>query len=1314
MLSLRWVCPEKCFLDFQCVLYLTDETPTAQSIVDTQQQRKMSYIDQAKKHLEVGLFDTDDSSDDDSKRFPSSDDDSKKSSSSDDDSDSDDDTSSLAELKPALKKGDRVVAAWWDLIRHESMNTSTGKWFTGKVHAVKEKDRFSGSRASNYGPVRIYDIHFDDGDELEGILDVFVCPEKDYDLENNTSSRDWKGVRNVKDRKSSDRYAKEIGWYVATIGGDEISFSSLYEAMKKLDEYTIKRKKGKVSKSDLNLPNEWKLSKKKKKRGRPKKVDNEDSKPMKKKPKVDMKDIFDDTGSSGDSDEDMEEEPQDESLVAEEEEDGGSETHSKSVKMYTGVYYIKTNKHYRSLFYHRGKQTYAGEYMLKADAAHARDEGCRFFNVHGKNFRGFSFNTAEEYTEARLKEMAARGLSLQDAGTPSEVAAKMQQKRKKWGESSQRNDDADEEESLASDQDEEEESDVGSNLGVGGEQSKYTGVSFIKATRRYRGVIWHDEKSNAAGELVLAADAAHVRDEFCRAMSITNKGFNFNTQRDYEDARAMEITRRGLSLSEASALTEISSKIQTKRTKWGESRQRNDDTDDSPQSSRDDLPLISMKSKRRRSISPHRETVTKTSSDYRGVTYNQREGKHWTVSICYNGKDRFVGVYDLESDAARVYDEVAAILVTNDARNFATKSDHDRARKAEAERLGLSLESIDSFEESMEKAQIYLNSLLSGAENDRERISRKKKAPSPFTPILAERKKRREAPPVENVRGSSKKVAYLNDAMTMKWGRRLPAAGNLFLESYQHSIDEMLGGGGQNSSNTPTGTFASISTVRSADSQEEHEDNLNSGEKIRFDEQESPKYTGLEVNVVGIGEKEKPVERHGNLAGAGHDNQDTAEVELSNNDEKKEAKYTGLTKLKKINRYRSYIYINGKRNSAGDYVLRADAAHARDVFCRSFNVNRSLNFITVDEYEQARAKEIEQRGLSVDAADTLAKTKEWISLSQAAKKIETKKAKWERESRKCTDDLPERKSQSKQATQDDDSDDVSLFSDAKEDEQENFPLIQHSAAVTVAASNVTAATVKPKLSQNLVSVAKEQEDSLEFPLGCHVLWKLQDDSFHRGVVSSAWLDMDPPIQLVYEVGPLDGDGESKQMICASELAFDTHCPVYIKSSPTDDTSLVEGEVLISRTDDTKTFYTILVKKEGNEFQIKQDIPSNLLRFRKITKENVSPLQRVTNGSKSNNEDMHTEPQSQKDPPKQLNSHEKNVNELCDMSILTSNSTIATRDSERMSTPRGRGRSGNGTRWDERSIDIELPNWFVSDNAVKDHLKCKYLWSQNSF
>lgn len=1317
----------------------------------------MSNIDEARAQLEEGLFDTDSSIDDDSVNSSSS------------DEEIDDDTSSLVHLKPALKIGDRVVAAWWDVERGEKKNTSDGQWFCGKVTAVAEMDSFCDSRASDYGPIRAYNIHYDDGDKLDGILDVFVCPEKDHELETTINSKDWRGVRNVKDRSSSDRYSKEIGWFVAMIGGEEKSFATLYEAMKKSDEYTNKVKKGSVRESDLNLPKEWEVPKKKK-RGRPKKVDTEDDNPVKKKKKKpNMKDIFDDTVSE--SDDTMEDAS--ESIAP----DQVETLPGRGEPTYSGVCTIPDKIGiYRSLFYDKEKQRSAGHYMLRADAAHARDECCRELMIVSRN--GPNFNTVEEYKIARTREIAARGLSLNDVGTLSETTAKIQDKKNEFTEEKQNRKEVPGDESEIdsddeSDRDQDEESVVGSKSSSNREQKKYTGVNYIPKIDRHRGRVWLSNKTYSAGDFILGADAAYARDEFCRAKNITNKGFNFNTEKEYKRARAMEIERRGLSSDETGTSADVLGRIQTKRIKWCGNKQRRVETDDSSQSSSDDLPLVAMKTKGRRFISP-KETVAKTSSDYRGVTYNQREGKHWKVSIFYNDKDHFVGVYDLETDAARVYDEVAAILSCNDYPNFASKSDHEQARKREADTQGLSLELIDTFQASLEKAQIYVHSLLCGTVNDDGRVSRKTRSSSPFTPILSDCDTRSDASPVDNVDDSSKKISDLNEAMSLKWGRRLPRSGNLFINTYQRNICEMLGGFVDESSQTPIGTFVSISSLQQADGEEEQEkekdldDGKSAGEYPQgTDTKKSSVDSGDKLidNEVengtneGVAEKEKPFERNETA----QDNQDEVTTEktkpvelhehatsLVNQDEgiqekksdersenrnrtgrdnqcegkdsakKKDVKYSGVVTLKKTNRYRGSMWYKGKRFSMGDFVLRADAAHARDEFCRSFNVNKPFNFNTQKKYELARAAEIAERGLTLVAADTAAKMKDVMTLSEVAGRIQVKKAKWDAESKKADLDaqvLPNKTNQSKQMAQDDDSDDnISLFSDTN-DKQDNFAPSQDSAAVTVAVSNVTAATTKPKLSEmNLVSLEEDQEESLEYPIGCPVLWKLQDDSFQRGEVASAWLNTNQPIGIVYEVEPLQK--ESKQMKCASELTFDTHCPVYLKSSLTDNNTLVEGEVLLSRTDDAKTLYTILLKKETNEFQLKHDVPSDLLTFRKAAKESTSTSQRVTEASELNQPvQLHTvqKPQTKTHSakevkPKLLASPEKEVNSHCDMSISTSNSTISTRDSGRMSTPRGLGgNTSNGGVWDGRSIDIELPDWLVSDNRVKDHLACKYFW-----
>jgi hypothetical protein len=789
----------------------------------------------------------------------------------------DDDDTTMYHLKPALQEGDEVWAGWWG--ENDTINTIGAKWYPGTVHAVREVDQIEDSRADKYGPIRVYDIHYEDGDISNGVLDAFVLPKKEYLFHVKKPIEGlWKGVRPKTDKSSSDWYARELGFYATTIDGEEQIFSTLHEAMKKADEQIILRKNGNVRKSDLNLPEECNLLKKRKKK-RERSNAGADEKPKKKATKkMEPEDYSsDDTGSY--FDEDMEEESEDESTDVSFQDDD--------------------------------------------------DEGSR---VHSQG---------------------------------------------------------------------------------GGEQSRYTGVVYIKSTNRYRGIIRINQQNQQLGNYILGADAANACDEYCRTMNISDRAFNFNTEKEYKDARSKEILRRRLTLEEATTLAQVMERIQVFKEKWSSKRRSKKKTrtnhSSSHSDSNDDLSLPSVGS----DLSPLVPSTTKAS-----VT---------------------------------------------------------------------------------------------------------------FTPhVLTERKQRSKQPSIENIWGSSNTIADLNENLTRKWN--IPADGNVFLDSYQRSLAEILGASNdRNNRDNSIETIVSISTRKPIDVQSENEDDLNYGER-------------------------------------------------------NEVKYTGVTILKGKNRFRGTVCINSKQKSVGDFLLKADAARARDEFCRSFNLNsRAFNFNTDEEYENARTQEIAQRRLTMDDADTLAKKKDVMSLSEVAAKLQTKKAIWREESRQTitvtgVDDSPQNfNRQPLSILQKDDADGV--LSDAKGD-QEDFD----STAIT------------PDWSQmKLHEVTKEQEGSLHFPVGCRVLWKLQDESFHRGVVSSAWLDMNPPIKVVYEVDTLNG--ESKQKKIDSELAFDTHCLVYIKSSGTD-ASLVEGEVLFSRRDNNETFYTVQIEKEGNEFQIMHDVPANLVQCRR--------------------------------------------------------------------------------------------------------------------
>mmetsp|Transcript_21573 Transcript_21573/g.35272 ORF Transcript_21573/g.35272 Transcript_21573/m.35272 type:complete len:1185 (-) Transcript_21573:86-3640(-) len=154
-------------------------------------------------------------------------------------------------LKPILKVGQRVVAAWWE----DPTDTSKPAlgWFPGVIKACKQL-----KQGGLLGPDRFYDVIFDDDDELDDIEDIFVFPEEEYDLLGREASGTcrWKGVRNVLSKTSNDRYAQTVGYWVVEEFADT-RFPSLGDALRFYDDLIVSRKGAKVKNEDLNLPEEW-------------------------------------------------------------------------------------------------------------------------------------------------------------------------------------------------------------------------------------------------------------------------------------------------------------------------------------------------------------------------------------------------------------------------------------------------------------------------------------------------------------------------------------------------------------------------------------------------------------------------------------------------------------------------------------------------------------------------------------------------------------------------------------------------------------------------------------------------------------------------------------------------------------------------------------------------------------------------------------------------------------------------------------------------------------------------------------------------
>mmetsp|Transcript_10528 Transcript_10528/g.21869 ORF Transcript_10528/g.21869 Transcript_10528/m.21869 type:complete len:675 (+) Transcript_10528:1027-3051(+) len=158
-----------------------------------------------------------------------------------------------ANLKPLLEVGDACYAAWWPTKGRRDQPA----WYPGKIRSYKDK---VGGR---YGPVRLYDIAYDDGDKFNGVEDFYVFSKSEYELslqkpvDGGTSG--WNGVRNKIDKASIDKWANLVGYYVANIDGEEHCFSLLSSALRAYDDYVVRTKEAKTKKTDLNLPGEFRF-----------------------------------------------------------------------------------------------------------------------------------------------------------------------------------------------------------------------------------------------------------------------------------------------------------------------------------------------------------------------------------------------------------------------------------------------------------------------------------------------------------------------------------------------------------------------------------------------------------------------------------------------------------------------------------------------------------------------------------------------------------------------------------------------------------------------------------------------------------------------------------------------------------------------------------------------------------------------------------------------------------------------------------------------------------------------------------------------
>ena len=169
-------------------------------------------------------------------------------------------TTSTTNLKPLFNKGDEVHAAWWD--PSLDMNQPSGKnasWYPGSILSYKTIGK------NMYGPLRLYHIKYEDGDELKSLEDCWIFTKTDYELTMKLDEEEggcgWTNVGITKryDTKSTDMWASKVGWYEWVGADGEVqSFSFLSDAMKAHDGAVAAREEELEEGSVLQITNEEK------------------------------------------------------------------------------------------------------------------------------------------------------------------------------------------------------------------------------------------------------------------------------------------------------------------------------------------------------------------------------------------------------------------------------------------------------------------------------------------------------------------------------------------------------------------------------------------------------------------------------------------------------------------------------------------------------------------------------------------------------------------------------------------------------------------------------------------------------------------------------------------------------------------------------------------------------------------------------------------------------------------------------------------------------------------------------------------------
>jgi len=856
--------------------------------------------------------------------------------------------------------------------------------------------------------------------------------------------------------------------------------------------------------------------------------------------------------------------------------------------------------------------------------------------------------------------------------------------------------------------------------------SNYKGVSYSKQDKKYLALIEYGGKLHSLGYYKLESDAALAYDKGSIVLLSDADSPNFSARQAYEKAIQAEVEEIDPSFDTKESYKDVVKKVEVYLSNIYAGKKKThdmkiEDDEGSEKDSDDDNSDEEMENKAKQ---------RKTSSSYTGVCY-YKKSKKWRSSISHDRKLKQLGEYKLETDAALVYDEAAKIIRGPTAEiNFATLKDYEKAKKDELEKTGLSSDVAMSSTAIKAKVTVAVHktwpaaSIHNGGSSKRELLDAEehqkaitsKKKTSVYVGVSYRKEKKKW---VSQIKHLQEKI-YLGDFKlqtdaalafdeAVKQLRGLDAETNFSsLEAYENAKKQELKETGLGS-DAAKSSAAIISKVlealplkcRASSSKKVTSAKTQSNGNKTFPAHQQSKhsdYIGVTYNNSTLTfESEIKHGRRKHHIGHWHLQSDAA---LAYDEA---CKLLNGEDCSNVNFESDQSYLDARSNEIS--MLFGSSVTIEPISSITSEIKRQLSKIPspkLDALNDAMAAKWSRYLPSATGNDFMALYQQSMgkllgmtttqqseqqdtstsivsdnAVTECAKDTEAPEGGFKPISDSRPKDM--KSSQPQPEVQDESDDEASLFSggDTEEEEETTDAVVNTSDKVKAGAQSV--------LNDNTSSSAIKQKESdliKELPIGCPVMWNMNDDSFNCGTVSSK-----PTKGKQYEV--VDGEKSNSKLVPGESLLFGIDCPVYVASSCEDKSPLLQGKVLMY----TNKSYNILINKEGNQIQVMTGVTQDRVSFRQVAEAELSA---------ASNKPDHVNDEVQKEtPPSQQPQVEKPRYD-------NDNSTITSLDSAQASSRRQLA-TGSIPRKQGDSVDcrIYFPHWLIPDTVSRQRLFCEY-------